>query len=86
MKTPFSKDDNNDSVLDMLLEKAELQGHITLEDLEEIIPRSGANGERIDEMVSILNHQGVQVILVEEDEETSADDSEQEEGEVIIIV
>lgn len=80
MKKAFSKDDENDSILDMLLEKAELQGHITLEDLEEIIPRSGANGERIDEMVSILNHQGVQVILVEEDEETSADDSEQEEG------
>ena len=81
MKKAFSKDDENDSILDMLLEKAELQGHITLEDLEEIIPRSGANGERIDEMVSILNHQGVQVILVEEDEETSADDSEQEEGD-----
>ena len=81
MKKAFSKDDENDSILDMLLDKAELQGHITLEDLEEIIPRSGANGERIDEMVSILNHQGVQVILVEEDEETSADDSEQEEGD-----
>ena len=83
MKTPFSKDDNNDSVLDMLLEKAELQGHITLEDLEEIIPRSGASGERIDEMVSILSRQGVQVILVEEDEETSAVDSEQEDDDVV---
>ena len=83
MKTPFSKDDNNDSVLDMLLEKAELQGHITLEDLEEIIPRSGASGERIDEMVSILSRQGVQVILVEEDDETSAVDSEQEDDDVV---
>ncbi|MDO9546005.1 MAG: sigma-70 family RNA polymerase sigma factor [Pelolinea sp.] len=83
MKAAFSKEDNNDSILDMLLEKADLQGHITLEDLEEIIPRSGASGERIDEMVNILNRQGVQVILVEEDEETSADDSELEEDDVV---
>ena len=84
MKAAFSKDDNNDSILDMLLEKAELQGHITLEDLEEIIPRSGASAERIDEMVSILNRQGVQVILVEEDEETSADESEKEEEDDVV--
>jgi RNA polymerase primary sigma factor len=84
LKAAFSKDDNNDSILDMLLEKAELQGHITLEDLEEIIPRSGASGERIDEMVSILNRQGVQVILVEEDEETSADESEKEEEDDVV--
>ncbi|MCJ7721289.1 RNA polymerase subunit sigma, partial [Candidatus Bathyarchaeota archaeon] len=84
MKAAFSKEDNNDSILDMLLEKADLQGHITLEDLEEIIPRSGASGERIDEMANILNRQGVRVILVEEDEETSADGSELEEDDDVV--
>jgi RNA polymerase primary sigma factor len=78
LKPAFSKDDSKDSILDMLLEKAELQGHITLEDIEEIIPRSGADGGRVDEMVNVLNRQGVQVILVDEDQDTVEEDSEKD--------
>ena len=78
MKPAFSKDDSKDSILDMLLEKAELQGHITLEDIEEIIPRSGADGGRVDEMVNVLNRQGVQVILIDEDQDTVEEDSEED--------
>ena len=81
MKPAFSKDDSKDSILDMLLEKAELQGHITLEDIEEIIPRSGADGGRVDEMVNVLNRQGVQVILVDEDQDTVEEDSEKDDNE-----
>jgi RNA polymerase primary sigma factor len=66
LKAAYSKDDNKNSIICMLLEKADLQGHITLEDLEEIIPRSGASSERLEEVVGILNRQGVQVILPEE--------------------
>ncbi|MCD6356935.1 MAG: hypothetical protein J7L66_06570, partial [Anaerolineaceae bacterium] len=66
MKAAYSKGDKSDSIIDMLLEKAELQGHITLEDLEEIIPRSGASAGRIEKVVSILTHKGVQVILPDE--------------------
>jgi RNA polymerase primary sigma factor len=78
LKPAFSKDDSKDSILDMLLEKAELQGHITLEDIEEIIPRSGADGGRVDEMVNVLNRQGVQVILIDEDQDTVEEDSEED--------
>ena len=66
VKAAYAKDNGNGSVIDMLLEKADLQGHITLEDLEEIIPRSGATAERIEEMVGILNRKGVQVIIPDE--------------------
>ena len=73
MKAAYSKGDKSDSIIDMLLEKAELQGHITLEDLEEIIPRSGASAGRIEKVVSILTHKGVQVILPDETDGFSAE-------------
>ena len=63
MKAAYSQDNKNESVINMLLEKADLQGHVTIEDLEEIIPRSGAGVEKIEEMVGILNRQGIQVII-----------------------
>jgi RNA polymerase primary sigma factor len=81
LKTAFSKDDSKDSILDMLLEKAELQGHITLEDIEEIIPRSGADGGRVDEMVNVLSRKGVQVIIVDENQEPVLEDSEKEDDD-----
>lgn len=61
MNAALSKDNKSDSIIEMLLEKAKLQGHITLEDIEEIIPCSGASA--VEEMVGILNRQGVQVVL-----------------------
>ena len=67
----------------MLLEKADLQGHITLEDLEEIIPRSGVSTERIEEMVSLLNRKGVQVIIPDESESSTGTSSSEKEDEDI---
>ena len=81
MKAAFPKDNKGESVIDMLLEKASLQGHVTLEDLEEIIPRSGASVERIEEMVGILNRQGVQVVFPEEVEVLSASGFSQDDEE-----
>ena len=81
MKAAFSKDDKSELIIGMLLEKASLQGHITLEDLEEIIPRSGASVEKIEEMVSILNRQGVQVVFPEEVEVFSANGLSKEDEE-----
>jgi len=81
LKAAFSKDDKDESVIDMLLEKASLQGHVTLEDLEEIIPRSGTCVEKIEEMVGILNRQGVQVVFPEEEEVLSASGFSQEDEE-----
>ena len=76
-------------IIEMLLEIADLQGHITLEDMEEIIPRSGASA--VEEMVGILSRQGVEVILSDDDDNTSeqpsnldnadADDEDENEDE-----
>ena len=76
-------------IIEMLLEKADLQGHITLEDIEEIIPRSGASA--VEEMVGILSRQGVEVILSYDNDNTSeqpsnldnadADDEDENEDE-----
>ena len=73
LKAAFPDNSKNESVVDILLEKAILQGHVTLKDLEEIIPRSGGSVERIEEMVGILNRQGVQVVFPDEVEVLSAD-------------
>jgi len=54
----------------MLLEKADLQGHLTMDDLEEIIPRSGAYQEKLEEVVGLLSNQGIEVLYADEEEET----------------
>jgi RNA polymerase primary sigma factor len=58
----------NDPLLDMLLEKADLQGHLTMGDLEEVIPSSGTGTEALDELVGILTEQGVDVIYPDDEE------------------
>jgi RNA polymerase primary sigma factor len=85
LNAAFSKDNSSDTIIEMLLEKADLQGHITLEDIEEIIPRSGASA--VEEMVGILTRQGVEVIVPDGDEDADeligipfdSDDEEDEE-------
>ena len=58
----------NNPLLDMLLEKADLQGHLTMGDLEEVIPSSGTGTEALDELVGILTEQGVDVIYPDDEE------------------
>jgi RNA polymerase primary sigma factor len=71
---PDAKDIN--PVLDLLLEKANKKGHLTLGDLEEIIPLSGSSTEVIDEMVSTLVDHGVKVIEAEEKSIDAVEDDE----------
>lgn len=71
---PDAKDIN--PVLDLLLEKANKKGHLTLGDLEEIIPLSGSSTEVIDEMVSTLVDHGVKVIKAEEKSMDAVEDDE----------
>jgi len=69
-------------VLYLLLQKADQKGHLTINDLEEIIPLSGSSTDAIDEMVSTLADRGIELVeakknsleVVEEDEpETDMD-------------
>lgn len=70
MKAAFPENSEDDTILDMLLEKAEIQGHLTIDDLEEIIPQSGSYPERVDEVLGKLNNQGVNVIFANDTPET----------------
>ena len=58
----------NDPLLDMLLEKADQQGHLTMGDLEEVIPARGIGTEALDELVGVLTEQGVDVIYPDDEE------------------
>ena len=68
MKAANPENNTNDSLLDLLLEKADLQGHLTMNDLEEVIPASGTGTEALDELVEVLTEQGVDVIYPEDEE------------------
>jgi len=57
---------NEDDVLDLLLERADIQGHLTMDDLEEIIPQSEANSQNLNEVVELLSDQGIEIICVED--------------------
>jgi len=72
----FNESDENEALLDTLLEKADLQGHLTYEDLEAIIPSSGSSTELVEDMVGLLTQQGVEVIFEEESEDLFADPAE----------
>ena len=65
MKAAYPGNNDEDTVLDMLLERADIKGHLTIDDLEEIIPQSGSYPERVDEVVDKLTNQGVSVIYTD---------------------
>ena len=68
MKAANPEINPNDPLLDSLLEKADLQGHLTMGDLEEVIPASGSGSEVLEELVGILTDQGVDVVYPEDEE------------------
>ena len=76
MKAAFPDNNDEDTILDLLLERADLQGHLTMDDLEEIIPQSGGLHERMDEVVVQLSSQGVNVLSSDENRENLVDISE----------
>jgi len=73
---------DSDSILDSLLEKADLQGHLTIDDLEEIIPRSGSSTEALDELVGVLSEQGVEILYQESEEEETVEESDESETDM----
>lgn len=72
----FMESDENEALLDTLLEKADLQGHLTYEDLEAVIPSSGSSTELVEDIVGLLTQQGVEVIFEEESEDLFSDSAE----------
>jgi len=76
LNAAFSKNEESDMIIEMLLEKADLQGHLTLDDIEEIIPRSGASA--VQAMVGVLSRQGVEVISSDDDQDDNDQDDDDE--------
>jgi RNA polymerase primary sigma factor len=68
LKAADPENNPNDPLLDSLLEKADLQGHLTMGDLEEVIPASGSGAEALEELVGILTEQGVDVVYPEDEQ------------------
>ena len=54
--------------LDVLLEKADLQGYLTTGDIMEVFPWDGEDDERLLELFGILHRQGVEIVIDEEAE------------------
>ena len=52
--------------LDVLLEKADLQGYLTTGDIMEVFPWDGEDDERLLELFGILHRQGVEIVIEEE--------------------
>ena len=70
MKAAFPENTDNDNLLDMLLERAGLKGHLTYDDLEEIIPPSGSYQDQLEDVVEKLSSQGVEVLVSDDSTET----------------
>ena len=75
MKAAFPENNEFDNLLDTLLERADLKGHLTFDDLEEIIPQSGSFQDQLEEVVGKLSIQGVEILNTKEDVDTNDIDS-----------
>ena len=60
-------------IFSMLLEKADVQGYLTTEDLMEVYPEVGSDVDRMDAILMALRRQGVDV-LDEDDPARSMED------------
>src|SRR5512133_1967669 len=65
----------NTEILSMLLEKADVQGYLTTEDLMEFYPQVSDDAERLEQIVLALRRRGVD-ILDQEDPDIPFDDSD----------
>jgi RNA polymerase primary sigma factor len=59
---PLDRKHHNREILNLLLEKASVQGYLTTDDLLEISPEVGEDAERLSVMMLALRHRGVDVM------------------------
>jgi RNA polymerase primary sigma factor len=69
----------NTEILSMLLEKADVQGYLTTEDLMELYPQVSEDADRLEAIVLALRRRGVD-ILDQEDQDSLFDESEDTMG------
>jgi len=59
---PIKRRQHNHEVLNLLMEKASMQGYLTTDDLMEISPDVGEDAERLSVIMLALRHRGVDVV------------------------
>jgi RNA polymerase primary sigma factor len=62
---PIDRRQQNREILDLLLEKASVQGYLTTDDLLDISPDAGEDSERLSVIMLSLRHRGVDVVDTE---------------------
>ncbi|HEY5269627.1 MAG TPA: sigma-70 family RNA polymerase sigma factor [Anaerolineales bacterium] len=70
---PLDRRHRNREVLNLLLEKASVQGYLTTDDLLEVSPEVGEDTERLSVIMLALRHRGVDVVDPEVSEPPPAD-------------
>jgi RNA polymerase primary sigma factor len=65
-----------ENILEMLVEKADLQGQLTFEDLLELLPDQQENSDQFSELVLTLRNQGIEVIDQAAEEDNPEDEQE----------
>jgi len=78
MKAAQPEISETDTILELLLEKADMQGHLTMEDLEEALPPSQTSADLMEDMIQRLASQGVDVLEESLPEEEGGEDFEPE--------
>src|SRR5690606_22193513 len=66
----------NTEILSMLLEKADVQGYLTTEDLMEFYPQVSEDADRLEAIVLALRRRGIDILDQDEQESSSFDESE----------
>jgi len=60
---------HNPEILNLLLEKADVQGYLTTDDLMEAVPDVGQDSEHLEAILTALRHRGVDILDRETEEE-----------------
>ena len=74
----------HEGVMGTLMERAELQGYLTTDDILEVVPSANEENEQLQRLVLTLRRSGVDIVE-EEDQNAAAADSETTEGEFTSI-
>ena len=74
----LSRRRTNNEIMNMLLEKADIHGYLTTEDLIEVYPDANADSETLRAVVTMLRHSGVDIV----DGEAFEGDADEKEDEL----
>jgi RNA polymerase primary sigma factor len=72
---------HNEKIIELLLERADSQGYLTIEDLMEVFPEGDEDVETLSSIMLILRKQGIEVLDQASFERNFADEEEEEEDE-----